>query len=148
MVMMVVAACGQDTVSDGTAEVVVDDAAIDFALQACGVDEATFVMAGMSAGGELIQVVVGVTPDGESGFVADIDEVGISIEYADHVYEAFTPLAWTLRGESDPAPGRVQEAAIRGSRLSLDVVAEPADDSGAANVAVAVEARCDGDDLA
>lgn len=147
VVALLVAACGQDSMADDTAEVRVDgDDAATFTLDACGVDEDTLLMLGRNGDDELLQIAVGVVAT-DDGFEADGDEVGFSIDSGSGTVAAFTPPAWDRRGDDGDAPGEVTSVELRGSRLRLSARAERSD--SATTVDVEVEARCDGaDDVA
>ena len=120
-----------------------------FTLDACGPDEQVAYMVGKAAAGTRLQAVVCVEADGETGVPA---ESGFTVTSTDDdpSYAAFGPDAWVARGQTGVAPGTIDSARIKGSRIQAQGEARPVDvqDRPTTGPAVAVEldARCDAED--
>lgn len=132
---------------DRTARVTVEGEAMTFQVDACLLDGTTAYVVGRTDDGEVLQAVIGVEADGETGVPAS---TGVTVTDGDDPVAAFGDEAWTRRGESGEAPGAITSARIRGSRIQASGQAQPVavDDSptSADPVPVSFDARCDEQD--
>ena len=143
------AGCSRNEFDDRTAVVTVDGRATTFTVDTCGLDATTVFIVGRSSKGDVVQAVVGVEADGQSGVLAS---TGLTVGPDGAELAAFGAESWQRRGESGAAPGRIDSAQVRGSRIQVSgrlVQTETA--AGAApapSVAFSFDARCDRKDPA
>lgn len=149
VVSAVLAGCGRGEFEDRTARVDVGGRTTTYSLDACGLDGETLFVVGRSEGGRVLQAVVGLEADRETGVP---DSTGLSVSEGDVDLTAFGPEAWARRGEAGEPPGRVTSARLRGSRIQAAgrVVAVDADGvpavSGDGGTTFSLDARCDEQD--
>ena len=106
-------ACSREPAfEDRTARVTVDGQTTTFAIDGCLLDGTTVYLVGREDGGEVLQAVVGVEADGETGVP---DSTGLTVTEGAVPIAAFGEEAWRRRGEDGAAPGRVDAARVRGS---------------------------------
>lgn len=144
----VVGACGREPAfEDRTARVTIDGETTTFTVDSCGLDGETVFVVGRADDGEVVQAVVGVEADGETGVPAS---TGVSVIADDGSYAAFGAEAWTRRGGQGGPPGTIDSARVRGARIQAGGQVEPVDDAdrptGGEPVDLGFDARCDADD--
>ena len=104
----------------------------------------TVFVVGHSSKGDVVQAVVGVEADGRTGAVAS---TGLTVGPGGAELAAFGAESWQRRGESGAAPGRIDSAQVRGSRIQVSgrlVQTETAAGvAPAPSVAFSFDARCD-----
>lgn len=127
-VALVAVGCTEDRFEDHTAVVVVDGVTTTFTLDTCGLDDTTVFVVGRSTGGAVLQVVMGVNEDDHEEAIPDL--TGISVTDGEGDRQAFGPDAWLVRDESSPAPGRIDEARVRGARIQVEGAFETSAPSG------------------
>lgn len=144
-----VAACGREPAfPDRTARLTVGERTTTFTVDACGLDGETFRLAGRAESGAVLQAVVGVEPDGETGVP---ESTGITVFGYDQVdLAAFGDESWARRGQGGEAPGSIDTARIRGARIQAggEAAVVDADEvpTGAPPLPVSLDARCDEED--
>lgn len=150
VVLLVAAgACSREPAfADRTARLTVGDRTTTFTVDACGLDGQTFRLAARAESGAVLQAVVGVEDDGETGVP---ESTGITVfGYEQIDLSAFGDESWARRGMGGEAPGEVTSARIRGARIqaSAEAVAVDADERplGDATYTVRLDARCDEED--
>jgi hypothetical protein len=141
--------CGREPAfPDRTARVTVGDETTTFTVDACGLEGRTVRVVGRTDDGAILQAVVGLEEDGETGVprstgltVFDLDGVSLS---------AFGDESWARRGESGDAPGEIETARIRGARIQASGRAAVVDDEEVPVSAelrpIRLDARCDAED--
>ena len=147
-VVVMSAGCSRNEFDDRTAVVTVDGRSTTFQVDTCGLDATTVFVVGRSAKGGVVQAVVGVEADGQTGVVVS---TGITVGPEGAELAAFGDESWQRRGESGAAPGRIDAAQVRGSRIQVSgrlVQSEAASGTGIApsparSVAFSFDARCD-----
>ncbi len=139
--------CSRDGFEDRTATVTVDDTTASFTLDACGLDDDTLFVVGRSDDGSILQAVITLDDDGETG---QPEGTGATFDLDAESFAAFGERAWELREGTGPAPGRISWAHLRGARIRAAGEAAPVDDdgralagSGADLVPFELDARCD-----
>ncbi len=137
--------CGREApFPDRTARVTLDGATTTFAVDACVLDGQTAYVVGRADDGQVVQAVVGVEGDGETGVPAS---TGLTVMDGDTGVAAFGAEAWARRGEAGEPPGTVTSARIRGARIQARGRAVPVDGAdrprAGSEVEVAFDARCD-----
>lgn len=129
---------------DRTARVTVDGETTTFTVDGCGIDGTTVFVLGRTDGGEVLQAVVGVEADGETGVPRSS---GITTTEGEGPVTAFSDEAWARRGESGDAPGEITSARVRGARIQATGRAQPVAVDGtptsADPVPIVFDARCD-----
>lgn len=140
--------CGREPAfEDRTARVTLDGDTTTFAVDSCGRDGETVFVVGRTDDGAVLQAVVGVEDDGETGVPAS---TGLSVAEVSLPVAAFGEEAWARRGEAGPPPGEVRSARVRGARIQAGGEAQPVDVTGAPTsadpVAFSLDARCDAED--
>lgn len=139
------AGCAREpTFDDRTALVTVDGESTTFTVDGCGIDGTTVFVLGRADDGEVLQAVVGVEADGETGVPRSS---GITTTEGERRLTAFGDEAWTRRGESGDAPGEITAARVRGARIQARGRAQPVAVDGtptsADPVPIVFDARCD-----
>ena len=148
---LVLVGCGKDEFPDRTARVTVDGDLATFQVDSCGLDEQTLFVVGRTDGGRILQAVVGVEDDRETG-VPDSSGLTVGLGVGGVEVGAFGPEAWERQGRTGPPPGTITSARLRGSRIQLagDAVALDADGSAAGSGddlhPFSLDARCDEQD--
>lgn len=149
VVAAVFPACGRDGFEDRTATVTVDDTTASFTLDACGLDGDTLFVVGRSDDGDILQAVIALDDDGETGRP---EGTGLTFDTDAASFAAFGERAWELREGTGPAPGRISWAHLRGARIQVAGEAAPVDADGrtlagsgvgTAPVSFELDARCD-----
>ncbi|HEX2577882.1 MAG TPA: hypothetical protein VHK88_16155 [Aquihabitans sp.] len=146
VVAATVCGCGSEEFEDRTARVTVDGRTTTYELDSCGLDGTTLFLVGRSTGGSVVQAVVGLEDDAETGVPAS---TGLTVGDAGSELAGFGAESWERRGEQGRAPGRITRAALRGSRIQVEGRVEAVDAQGVppviagAAVDVALDARCD-----
>ena len=141
--------CGRKEFEDRTAIVTVGDARTSFTLDECGRDGQTIYVVGRADDGSMFQAVMGLRKDKltavarSTGFTLDADP-----SRDDTRVGAFGNEAWERKGGAGAAPGRIDDARLRGSRIQFDGQAVPLDGAdrrvpGAASTHFSLDARCD-----
>ncbi|MFN8017457.1 MAG: hypothetical protein U0P45_04965 [Acidimicrobiales bacterium] len=141
--------CGRHEFEDRTAIVTVGDARTSFSLDDCGRDGQTIYVVGRADDGSMFQAVMGLRKDKvtaverSTGFTLDADP-----QRSDTRVGAFGVEAWERKGGTGAAPGRIDSARLRGSRIQFDGQAVPLDASdrevpGAEPAHFSFDARCD-----
>lgn len=141
-------ACSREPAfEDRTARVTVDGEATTFQVDGCLLDGTTAYVVGRAEDGEVLQAVVGVEADGETGVPAS---TGLTLTEGGAPVTAFGEEAWARRGETDDAPGEITSARIKGSRIQASGSAQPVAIDGSPTsadpVPVSFDARCDAPD--
>ena len=141
--------CARDEFEDRTAVVTVGGSRQTYAVDACGLDDQTLFVVARADDGAIVQGVVGLEDDDESGVP---DSTGVTIDFDPRSDEtrvaAFGAESWERRGSVGPPPGSISSARLRGSRIQFsgDVVPVDAKDApipdGKAE-RFSVDARCD-----
>lgn len=137
--------CGREPgFEDRTARVTVDGETTTYTVDGCGLDEETVFVLGRTDDGRVLQAVLGVEADGETGVTAS---TGFSVTEADDPVSAFGAEAWARRGEAGNPPGTIESALVRGARIQASGRAQPTDVTGdptsADPIAFSLDARCD-----
>jgi hypothetical protein len=141
--------CGRDEFEDRTAVVTVGGSRQTYAVDACGLDDRTLFVVARADDGAIVQGVVGLERDQETGVPAstgvtvDLDPTSDQTRVA-----AFGAESWERRGSVGPPPGSISSARLRGSRIQFSGEVVPVD---AKDVPVpdgeaqrfSVDARCD-----
>ncbi len=143
-----VAGCGREPAfEDRTAKVTVDGETTTYAVDGCLLDGQTAYVVGRSDDGDVLQAVVGVEADGETGVPAS---TGLTVTEGDAPVTAFGDEAWSRRGERGAAPGSIDSARIEGARIQASGEAQPVAIDGSPTsadpVPVTFDARCDAPD--
>lgn len=147
--LLAASGCGREpSFPDRTARLTVGDRTTTMVVDACGLDGQTFRLAARAETGEVLQAVVGVESDGETGVPRS---TGITVFGFDQVdLSAFGDEAWARRGQPDAAPGTIETARIRGARIQasgeaavVDADEEPIGDQ---LLAFSLDARCDAEE--
>lgn len=129
---------------DRTARVTVDGETTTFQVDGCGLDGTTVFVLGRTDDGEVLQAVVGVEADGETGVPAS---TGLTVTQSDPPVAAFGAEAWARRRQDGPAPGTITSARVKGARIQSAGEAQPTDideqPTSAAVVPFSLDARCD-----
>ncbi len=143
-------ACGREPAfPDRVARVTVGGRTTTYQLDSCGLDGQTAFVVGRAEDGSVLQAVVGVEGDGETGVP---ESTGIDVADADlGGWAAIGEESWARRGETGPPPGTIDTARIRGARIQAGGDAEPVDAEGRPTgtqepVAIGLDARCDATD--
>ncbi len=140
------ASCGREPAfADRTARLTVGDRTTTLQVDACGLDGETFRLAARAESGEVLQAVVGVEADGETGVPRS---TGLTVFGFDQVdLAAFGDEAWARRGKAGEAPGTIETARIRGARIQAtgEAAVVDADEvpTGDRTLAISLDARCD-----
>lgn len=142
---LVAAGCSREPAfEDRTARVTVDGEATTFQVDACLLDGTTAYVVGRTDDGEVLQAVVGVEADGETGVPAS---TGLTLTEGDQPLTAFGDEAWARQGETGDAPGDITSARIKGARLQFAGEGQPVAVDGsptsAEPVSLSFDARCD-----
>lgn len=137
--------CGREaSFPDRTARVTLDDDTTTFVVDACLLDGRTAYVVGRAEDGRVVQAVVGVEDDRETGVP---DSTGITVTDGDTGVAAFGEEAWARRGETGIPPGAITSARIRGARIQAEGRTSPtgADDRPLAGptMELTFDARCD-----
>ena len=131
---------------DRTARVTLDGDTTTFTVDSCGKDGETVFVVGRTDDGAVLQAVVGVEDDGETGVP---DSTGFTVTEVDRPVSAFGEEAWARQGEVGEPPGEVRSARVRGARIQSSGEAQPVDVTGEPTtgdpVPFAFDARCDAD---
>jgi hypothetical protein len=141
--------CGRDEFEDRTAVVTVGGSRQTYAIDACGLDDRTLFLVARADDGAIVQGVVGLERDLETGVPAstgitvDLDPTSEQTRVA-----AFGAESWERRGSVGPPPGSISSARLRGSRIQFagEVVPVDAKDvpiPGGEAERFSVDARCD-----
>lgn len=142
------AGCGKEEFRDRSAQVTVDGRAATFELDSCGLDEQTLFVVGRTDGGRVLQAVVGLEADLETGVPAS-SGLTVGLGVAGVEVGAFGTEAWERQGRTGAPPGRITSARLRGSRIQLagDAVALDAEGAPAGSGEdlhpFSLDARCD-----
>jgi hypothetical protein len=142
------AGCGREPAfEDRTARVTLDGETTTFEVDSCGRDGETVFVVGRTDEGAVLQAVVGVEDDGETGVPTS---TGLTVTEVDRPVSAFGEEAWARQGEEGAPPGEVRSARVRGARIQSAGDAQPVDVTGeptsADPVAFTFDARCDAED--
>ncbi|WCO66966.1 hypothetical protein PO878_20950 [Iamia majanohamensis] len=148
LVGSVLAGCGREPAfEDRTARVTVDGDATTYQVDGCVLDGQTAYVVGRSDDGAVVQAVVGVEADGETGVPTS---TGLTVTEDEVPVTAFGDEAWARRGETGDAPGSIDSARIRGARIQASGQAQPMAVDGSPTsadpVPVSFDARCDDPD--
>ncbi len=132
---------------DRTARVTLDGDTTTFQVDDCGKDGETVFVVGRTDDGAVLQAVVGVEDDGETGVPTS---TGFTVTEVDRPVSAFGEEAWARQGETGSPPGEVLSARVRGARIQAAGEAQPVDITGAPTsvdpVPFTLDARCDAED--
>lgn len=149
LLVSLAAGCAKDEFEDRTAVVAVGGSSQTYEVDACGVDGQTAFVVARADDGAIVQAVVGLEDDDETGVAASSGiTVDLDGDSEDSRVAAFGVESWDRRGSVGPAPGTITSAKLRGSRIQLagEVVAVDADDvavpDGRAD-RFSLDARCD-----
>ena len=149
LAMVVAAGCSRNEFDDRTAVVTVDGRSTTFEVDTCGLDATTVFVVGRSSKGDVVQAVVGVEVDGQTGVLAS---TGLTVGPDGAELAAFGGESWQRRGESGAAPGRIDSARVRGSRIQVSGrLVQTVSAAGTAptpSTAFSFDARCDKKDAA
>ncbi len=133
---------------DRTARVTWGDRTVTFQVEACGLDGGTVYVVGRTDSGAVLQAVVGVEADGETGVPESTGITVFDFDVTD--VTAFGDEAWARRGETGEAPGEVETARVKGARIQASGTGVPTGDDGRAAggeaQALRFDARCDARD--
>jgi len=138
-------ACSRGDFEDRTAQVTADGSSQTYQLTSCGLDGTTVFLVGQAPGGKVLQAVVGVEPDHETGVPGS---TGLSFGPPDGTRAAFGSESWQRRGEPGSPPGRITSARVRGSRIQATGTTDRVDAQGTPSPAAdpqafSLDARCD-----
>lgn len=132
---------------DRTAQLTLDGDTTRFTVDDCGKDGETVFLVGRSDDGAVLQAVVGVEDDGETGVVTS---TGFTLTELPEPVAAFGDESWARQGETGAAPGAVASARVRGARIQAAGDAQPVDVAGDPTsgdpVPFRLDARCDAED--
>ena len=136
-------ACSRHEFADRSAKLTVDGKTATYTVDSCGLDQRTVFVVAKDPSGAVIQAVVGVQKDHQtgvpsrtgltvtssSGWTNEAPNQGVirTVELG-----AFGPGAWQLRKGLGSAPGTITSARIRGSRIQVAGSLEHLDDAGTA----------------
>jgi hypothetical protein len=139
------AGCGGADFADRTARVEIGGRTTTYEVDDCGLDGQTLFVVGRAPDGSVLQAVVGLKADDRTGILASS---GLTFSDEGVDYAAFGSESWSRRDGSGRAPGRVTEAALRGSRIQVSGVVEEVDDRDRPEdppltTPFALDARCD-----
>jgi hypothetical protein len=143
------ARCARNEFEDRTAVVTVDGTAADFDVASCGLDGQTLFVVARADDGAVVQAVVGLAADDQTGITASS---GITVDRDPTTdtsrVAAFGAESWERRGKAGTPPGTIRSARLRGSRIQLtaSAVAVDAQDrpvDRAEPVELSFDARCD-----
>ncbi len=154
--------CGRSEFEDRTAQLTVGDVTSTLELDSCGLDGSTIFVVGRGPGNVVLQAVVGLADDGETGVAAS---TGLTVDGGRWVQEspnsavladalgASGAESWERRGQSGRVPGSITSAVLRGARIQVAGRLEPLDASTGLPIAASVDqarpvpfrldARCD-----
>jgi len=168
MVVLVAAgaSCSRNDFTDHTAKVTIDGKTATYKVDSCGLDQRTVFVVARDRSGAVLQAVVGVQKDHEtgvpsrtgltvsspSGWENEAPNEGVirSVDLG-----AFGPGSWQLRKGLGSAPGTITSARIRGSRIQVAGSLEQLDDAGTSvadsvgepkRYPFKIDARCDAKD--
>lgn len=147
LVLALAVGCSGKDFEDRTAVVEIDGASTTFTVDSCGLDGETVFVVGRSAGGATLQAVVGVQENDHETGIPDL--TGVSVTDASSDRQGFGAGSWELRDMTGRAPGRIDEARVRGARIQVSGALEAVDASGRVpeapgpTVAFSLDARCD-----
>lgn len=143
------AGCSRNEFEDKTAVVKVGGSTQTYQVDSCGLDEQNVFVVARADDGAIVQGVVGLEKDDETGVPAS---TGITIDQdpasEDTRVAAFGAEAWERRGSTGTPPGSIASARLRGSRIQFSGTAVPVDaedvpiPSGEPQ-AFSLDARCD-----
>lgn len=151
VVLLLLAGCGKDDFPDRSARVTVDGDLATFQVDSCGLDEQTLFVVGRTDGGRILQAVIGLEDDLETG-VPDSSGLTVGLGVGGIEVGAFGPEAWERQGRTGSPPGAITSARLRGSRIQLagDAVALDAEGAPAGPGEdlhpFSLDARCDEQD--
>lgn len=139
------AGCGREPgFEDRTARVIIDGDTTTYEVDGCGLDGQTVFVLGRADDGRVLQAVVGVETDGQTGVTAS---TGMSVTDGKDPVSAFGAEAWARRGRDGEAPGAISSARVRGARIQASGRAQRTEPGGhptaAGAVAFTLDARCD-----
>jgi hypothetical protein len=145
LVVGAAAGCSREPAfEDRTARLALDGDTTTFQVDSCGRDGETVFVVGRTDDGAVVQAVVGVEDDGETGVPAS---TGLTVTEVDLPVSAFGEEAWARRREAGEAPGEVRSARVRGARIQAAGEAQPVDVEGEPTsgdpVPFTFDARCD-----
>lgn len=142
--------CAQgEEFADRTAVVALGGDGRTYEVADCGLDGQTLFLVARADDGAVVQAVVGLEPDDETGIPASSGvTVDLDPSRTDTRFAAFGAEAWERRGTGGQVPGEITSARLRGSRIQLSGQAVPVDAQDrpidrAEPVEVSVDARCD-----
>lgn len=147
----VLVGCAQEEFVDKTAEVALGGDRRTYEVESCGLDGQTVFLVARADDGAVLQAVVGLEDDDETGIPASVGvTVDLDPQRTDTRYAAFGAEAWERRGALGPVPGSVGSARLRGSRIQVSAQAVPVDRDDrpvdrAEPEELTVDARCDED---
>lgn len=147
----VLVGCAQEEFVDKTAEVTLGGDQRTYEVESCGLDGQTIFLVARADDGAVLQAVVGLEDDDETGIPASTGvTVDLDPQRTDTRYAAFGPEAWERRGAQGAVPGSVGSARLRGSRIQVSAQAVPVDADDrpvdrAEPTDLTVDARCDED---
>lgn len=138
--------CSSAEFEDRTAIVEIGARTYTFEVDACGLDGTDAFVVGATEGGAVLQAIVGVTEDDPEEGVPEATGITITDDGVD--LGAFGAVSWERRDGSGPAPGRVVDARIRGSRVQASGDLATLDEdgnsvAGSEGVSFTLDARCD-----
>ena len=141
----VAAGCGGDEFADRTARIDLRGRTTTYEVDDCGLDGQTLFVVARSPGGSVLQAVVGLRADDRTGIPAS---TGLTFSDDGDDYAAFGAESWSRRSGSGRAPGRITEAALRGSRIQVSGLVEQVDDQDRPDeppltTPFSLDARCD-----
>lgn len=162
VVLLAAVGCSRDEFEDRTAQLTVGGTTSTLEIDSCGLDGTTVFIVGRSPGDVVLQAVVGVDADGETGVAAS---TGLTVEGGGWANEAPNSAvladslgasgaeSWERRGQSGRAPGEITSAVVRGARIQVEGRLEPLDvttgrpiattDADARLLDFRLDARCD-----
>lgn len=141
--------CAKDEFADRSAVVTLGGSSQTYEVDSCGLDEQTVFVVARADDGAIVQAVMGIEDDDETGVAAS---TGITIDLdatsEDTRVAAFGPEAWERRGSTGEPPGTITSAKLRGSRIQFAGDAVPVDGDDApvpdgAPERFTIDARCD-----
>lgn len=143
--MLIGPACSRGEFEDRTAKVDIDGRTTTYQLDACGLDGSTLFVVGRSAGGAVLQGVVGLGKDHKTGVTRS---TGLTVTDDGVDLGAFGAESWDRRGQDGDPPGRITRTNLRGSRIEVSGLFVTLDAEGAptaqgSRIAFTVDARCD-----
>ena len=141
--------CAKDEFADRSAVVTIGGSSQTYVVESCGLDDQTVFLVARADDGAIVQGVMGLEDDDETGVPAS---TGVSIDLDptsdDTRVAAFGAESWERRGMTGSPPGSIARARLRGSRIQFSGTVEPVDPQDrpvpeGEPMSFSLDARCD-----